>query len=311
MADHPIFAKYRRQAPSIDDTYRVSFFGVKTRQEFEIDLGAGMLTSGEAHETGAAVDLPSPKYEDYYEWIDLLEAIDQAGDSFTMIELGAGYGRWIANGYFAAARHRDGRRRTLTLIAAEADARRFEWMRQHLGDNNIAVDPRHLLQLAVAEHHGFSLFPLSSVYRYGDALAAIDSATAEGLQERLAQLYQDGVRACSIPGEPHPYQITRLVPASDIIALAEGVVDVVHMDIQGAEVGAIQGSIACINEKVKRMHIGTHSPEIEDSLYRLLVANGWAIKRFYPGLTDCHAEYGLFMPRDGIISCVNSRFAAE
>ena len=40
--------------------------------------------------------LPYPDFcEEYFEWIDVLESVLAADQQFVMIELGAGYGRWL------------------------------------------------------------------------------------------------------------------------------------------------------------------------------------------------------------------------
>ena len=37
--------------------------------------------------------------EEYFEWIDLLESVLAADDKFTMVELGAGWGRWLVDAW--------------------------------------------------------------------------------------------------------------------------------------------------------------------------------------------------------------------
>ena len=49
------------------------------------------------------VSIP-PVDEEYFEWIDLLESVQAAGGSYTMLELGAGYGRWGVRAGLAARR---------------------------------------------------------------------------------------------------------------------------------------------------------------------------------------------------------------
>jgi hypothetical protein len=41
-------------------------------------------------------------HEEYFEYIDLLEAVTLARGLFTMMELAAGYGRWLVRGTAAA-----------------------------------------------------------------------------------------------------------------------------------------------------------------------------------------------------------------
>ena len=43
--------------------------------------------------------------EDYFEWITLPEAVVEAQASFTLVELGAGWGKWLVNGVAALRAH--------------------------------------------------------------------------------------------------------------------------------------------------------------------------------------------------------------
>src|ERR1043166_4091781 len=56
--------------------------------------------------------------EEYFEWIDLLSAVAAAKDRFTMVELGAGWGRWGIRGALAA-RQRGISRLDIRLVEAE------------------------------------------------------------------------------------------------------------------------------------------------------------------------------------------------
>jgi hypothetical protein len=60
-----------------------------------------------------------PFDEEYFEWIDLLEAITSAKGQFTMLELGGGWGRWTANAA-TALRHLGGLPHTLVVVEAES-----------------------------------------------------------------------------------------------------------------------------------------------------------------------------------------------
>src|SRR5262245_3888301 len=58
--------------------------------------------------------------EEYFEWIDLFEAVEAAAGRFCMLELGAGYGRWGTYGAYVA--NYSGRRPVqLTLVEAEPE----------------------------------------------------------------------------------------------------------------------------------------------------------------------------------------------
>ena len=61
--------------------------------------------------------------EETFEWLGLLEAVLQSGDTFTMIEAGAGYGRWSV----AAVRalRSLGRQTKTHFVAIEAEPTHF------------------------------------------------------------------------------------------------------------------------------------------------------------------------------------------
>jgi hypothetical protein len=52
-------------------------------------------------ELTATPDLPPFDYE-YFEWVDLLQAVKEAENTFTIVEVGAGYGRWSSRAALAA-----------------------------------------------------------------------------------------------------------------------------------------------------------------------------------------------------------------
>jgi hypothetical protein len=77
------------------------------------------------------------------------------------------------------------------------------------------------------------------------------------------------------------------------------------MDIQGHELPVLKASIDLLNHKVKRLHIGTHSKEIDEGLKRLFLTNGWKNVHFYSAFTVCMTPYGRVDFNDGIQSWIN------
>jgi hypothetical protein len=86
-------------------------------------------------------------------------------------------------------------------------------------------------------------------------------------------------------------------------------VDLVHMDVQGSEYRILAGAAGVINEKVGRLHIGTHSAEIEADLQRLLSENGWKCLRSHASHGRRTTEFGEMDFEDGIQTWVNPRLA--
>jgi hypothetical protein len=85
---HPVFERFQRWSGEVDSGRSVNFLGVCTRDEFM----AGMTGVVAAKSRWVETDYP-PFDEEYLEWVDVLEAVVSAVGVFTMIELGAGWGR--------------------------------------------------------------------------------------------------------------------------------------------------------------------------------------------------------------------------
>ncbi len=87
--------------------------------------------------------------EEYFEWIDLLESVLAAERSYTMIELGAGYGRWVIRAALALKQFNG--QLPYRLIAVEAEPTVFQWLRQHFRDNEIDASKHLVIHGAVSE----------------------------------------------------------------------------------------------------------------------------------------------------------------
>ncbi len=79
------------------------------------------------------------------------------------------------------------------------------------------------------------------------------------------------------------------------------------MDIQGNEFIVIQEAMEIINRRIKCLHIGTHSNEIEAQLRTLLQGNGWRLIRDYPLARVNATEYGNITFVDGVQTWHNTR----
>jgi FkbM family methyltransferase len=228
---------------------------------------------------------PVRKDELLFEWIDLLTAIETAEETFTMVELGAGYGRWLVAGAVAARRVRN---LQVHLVGVEAEHAHFEMMRQHFTDNDIDPGAHTLLEKAAAETDGpvhfvqghssewwgQSILP-SPEYGFGDWPEAQVSSAA-GLC--LATIIHD-LR----------------------------IVDLIDMDVQGAEAAVVRGSRQALIDKVKRVHIGTHNAVVEAELLNLFDGMGWLCQNQYPCHSAVVTEFGEISFEDGVQTWINPK----
>lgn len=264
MISHPIFSRFTPQVEGQD------FIGSKIRSEFH---GASQC---DVRQEGAA---PLPPFdEEYFEWIDLLESVDQARGSYTFVELGAGYGRWSVRAALAA------RQRGLApvhLVAVEAEPTHFEWLKLHFADNGLDPSQHTLIRAAVSDAEGETFFLVGGPSEwYGQCIALTDTG----------------------------YTVRKMAFWSVLNPL--GCVDLIDLDVQGEELKCCSSDIGSMDAKVKRLHIGTHSPEIEEGLRTLLKGHGWKCLADYGVGRANETPYGTIQFQDGVQSWVNPRFRA-
>jgi hypothetical protein len=88
-------------------------------------------------------------------------------------------------------------------------------------------------------------------------------------------------------------------------------VDLIDLDIQGAELDVLSPAVGELDARVRRLQIGTHSPSIEVGLRRLSSAHGWQLLHDFAQGTRIRAE-GLdkeLEVEDGVQTWVNPRLA--
>jgi FkbM family methyltransferase len=264
---HRIFAEFERGTGDVRN-----WLGVRTRRDFFTpDLNFVRLTP------------PTPDDSEYFEWIDLLETVVAAGDEYTMIELGAGYGRWTVN---AAAAVRAYGRSRYRLLAVEAEPTHFEWLRAHCADNDVGTSPSEgsleLVQAAVTDAGGTVEFAVGNPAGwYGQAIA-------------------DGTWSPETVAEVPGVRLSELVDRL-------GTVDLIHADIQGAEADVMAEAIDALDARVARLHIGTHGAAVERELRSLLGGRGWIDVRDYPANRASKTPWGRMEFQDGVQTWTNPR----
>lgn len=90
---HPIFESFVPWSGTSDGTRVLDFLGGRTDPRFRMQFRPTPI--GEA-----VLSLPVPSAS-YFEWIALLQAVVAARSRFVMVELGAGYGPWLASAWLA------------------------------------------------------------------------------------------------------------------------------------------------------------------------------------------------------------------
>ncbi|MFJ4157058.1 FkbM family methyltransferase [Pseudomonas sp. NPDC089752] len=298
LADLQLLDKYAAPDARPAQGFYTDFSGVRTRLSFfGIDSHPGEQHVGR---------IPFPDdalHAEAIEYIAALVALEQARDSFTVVELGAGYGPWLV---FAAKAAQQRGIAHINLLAVEADLQRHELFFTNLRDNGLPL-PADPVPAATANASNVQVRCIHG------AIADVDGKLSFGSQSLL-----DWGAAPITDGGTEDYRgIT--VEAEEIDAYSIGTVladlaevDFMHMDIQGFELKAIRAALDALQRKVRVLLVATHSRALEGGIIDLLHDNGWKLLyekpcKFTPGSgIDLTALTYL----DGTQVWVNTRFGS-
>lgn len=299
MKHHPALADIACWQGELPAGFDHDFVGSITRRQFVEGLVQGSAPAEARH---VQTTLP-PFDEEYFEWVDLFEAIRSARDKFVMIELGAGYGRWMVRAVKALERFNP---MPYQLVAVEAEPTHFAWLKQHLSDNGIDPVRCELYQAAVdAKGEPVKFHVGNPSGWYGQA---ISRGPRPGQLQRLLFNVHALLFLGKQPNRSDKVKTTwvRAITLERILERL-GRVDLIDLDVQGAELEVLAAAIDRLDLQVKRLHIGTHSPEVEQELRALLKSHRWELIRDYACLSPNKTPYGEIEFGDGVQSWINPR----
>jgi FkbM family methyltransferase len=213
---------------------------------------------------------PLPSINDeYFEWISLLRSVSEAKSTFCFVELGAGYGRWAARAALAA---RQKEIETIRVLMVEAEPTHVAWAREHMANNGI--EDFSIIDAAVGSFPGKRIFwvaypnaPPNPDGWYGQTFRDVDDTWRETREEYRGKIiFKDSAGRSGV--------------SVDVLTLEEilrphPVIDLIDMDIQGAEAAIIKTGARLLASKVKRVHIATHTTEIEASIRETMKSLAW------------------------------------
>ncbi len=251
---------YRHAVPGLQPhpEYLTNFLGVLIDPKF--------FPSVLANRAGEVEPAPIPAnwHADIAEWGAALRAVDLAHGSFampgtfTMIELGCGWGCWMNNAGVAARRAGH----AVQLIGVEGDA-------GHIGFAREACAANGFLPSQVTLHHGIAtaakgtaLFPRQGNAGPSWGLEPIFSAT----EAQRKQAVRSG-----------RYDALPMVPLAEVAA-QHARIDLLHIDIQGGEADLVAACLPLLGQKVAYLLIGTHSRAIEGRLFDAMLGTGWQLE---------------------------------
>lgn len=271
--DCKILKRYTTSPVSITDKWYTDGFGVKTQFECVPFLNPENLDPEK-------LQFPVPEdgfHAEAIEYVALMDALhrSEGNSSFSAVEIGAGWGPWITTAGVIAKKQN---KNNITLVGVEASSERFDLMTRHLECNalrklNASCEDAHfenifsrLFKGAVWTHDGVIWFPESDVGDMGAAATTTNAAT----DYRGAISDNKSVPCRTLP----------------ILLQGLGIIDFMHIDIQGSELKLLQNQVNWISGNVRAMMIATHSRAIEGKLIELLFNHSWQLHREKPCRVD-------------------------
>lgn len=226
--------------------------------------------------------------EESFEWVAVLEAVLEAHKTFTMFELGAGYGRWLVAAVCAARLKRPDL--TFKLVAVEPEPTHFQYLIQHFLDNGLKPQEHRLIEAAVnATGERVHFIAGHPKEWFGQAIVPEGFLMDDYPMARTIE--RETARLIDLLG-PHAY------------------VDLIDVDIQGAELEVVLSSMDAMTGKTRRAYVSTHSAETHSRLAHAFMSAGWTLLEMH-GWTGQEEEtqFGPISFIDGIQHWVNHHLA--
>jgi FkbM family methyltransferase len=229
---------------------------VRTHESFLSELSApqGVVTG---------LPVPGDIHAETVEWIGLLKSIADARRRFVGMELGAGWGPWGVDAV-AAARHIG--ITDIRLTAVEADPGHYEFTLRHFRNNGLDPSEHCLLQAAVSTLAGRARWPRSDAPSAEWGARPVVDATAT--RDHLGRAVSDWIDV-------------ELVSFADLL-LPHPTWNLVHIDVQGWEVGLCESAAALLDERVRWLVIATHDPKLHGDIMNEMHLRGWELENEKP-----------------------------
>jgi len=270
--------------PAAEPELFIDWAGVRTR--------TGMLPWAPPELVGTTSDelpIPSDGYRsEAEEYVALAIALAGAQDTFTVVEVGAGWAPWAVMGAVCARRLGKQPR----SIAVEADSNKADWAAQHARDNGLSEAEFRLVRAACWHTEGTLRFPVLDVEDMGGAVTPESGVTMDYRGAHFPHVDVPAVSLQSLIDDPIP-------------------TDLLHIDLQGMELEVLLPTLDVIEQHVRFLAVGTHDRYVEGMLQRTLLAREWALLMESPSTAvfdGVKPTLAGFTVQDGNQFYANSRF---
>jgi FkbM family methyltransferase len=298
MSSPEVYDRFRPWEGDVEPGWIVNWLGVRTRASVQSE-------GGELAAPMYVVSEPPALSEDFLEWVAVLESVVDSTGSFVMVELGAGWGRWLVNA--AVALKQLDPDRPFRLVGVEAEPTHFEWLGRHFRDNGIDPEEHTLVKAAVDEKDGWVRFQRGEPSAwYGQSIERDDpESKLSGPVSRLIRWTRNtAANRLAIGRDVRKVRRSRAVSLTTLLEPLD-VVDLIDADVQGVEADVFEAAAEGLARKVRRVHIGTHGRDNERRLRSLFERLGWECRFDYAGDTENDTPWGPLVFEDGMQSWIN------
>lgn len=264
--DEGVFLHFPCFEGIIPSGYWGNFLGVFTRAEvWELSKEVKKISNKARTEK---FDYPLND-EHILDWYPLLQSVISVKEKFTMAAIGAGWGRWLSAGAFAAKYCNI----DYFLIGVEAEPRHFQWMKIHMKDNKISSKKYRLIPAAASDNCGNCWFYVGKPASwYGQSMVSDEKLELPSdLLSKIKDLLNIRTQI-----EYNNETIQRM-PCVDLkeVVKNHNLLDYMMLDIQGTEEIFLTKYPDILQKQVKMINIGTHSTDIENNLRKYFSDMGW------------------------------------
>jgi hypothetical protein len=312
-----IFSELRPWSGVVPKGFMADSLGVLTRGLFRRRFEADTDNIGGKHVQTVFPALQGGNGEAWFEFVNWVIAAREAKSRYVMMTLGACYG---AQAVGACLTLRQINPMPYKLVAVEPDPENFQWLRQHMVDNDIDPEAHWLVPMAISNHNDPVLFPVGSpgsganncvaTNDPGERQMLVESIISKGKSaEVLRELMlhnSTGIVKNMLPEGEAMGEIKSLssITLRDLLGPFD-LVDYVEADMQQSEILVFPPCLDILREKVRRIHIGTHGKETHWHLHNLFEKSGWEMVFSYEPDAQYESEIGNFTTNDGILTVRN------
>lgn len=303
MDHHPIFSEMPRWRGRREPGFFYNFLGVKTRNYY-VNQKDTLVPKNSQKKPDLEIIPRLPDFDsEYFDWIEILDSVKSAKDKFVMIELGAGYGRWMVN---AAVGVRLMNPVPVKLVAVEAEPIHYTWIKEHFADNGINPKNHQIINKAVSPKTSLVRFWIGNPSEWYGQMIAHDQTYSHS---DVLKFHINSLIRPLLPNRRRIPEDKKTIFMKSIslnrILSDHQIVDLVSMDIQEMEFLVIEDSLRQLNQKVKKIHIATHLPELEEKIRALMHHNKWKNSVDYRCMSTNKTPYGDIYFQDGIQTWIN------